>query len=132
MEQRKTPPRSLAAGIRTLSDRAAFRLLLAGRCLRLRHHKIETQPGETYPMAVLRFVKAMPADAHDSLRGEIDFLESLGADGAPSETIRERWAGRALPFDSPKLPFDSPKTEAPAGAEHAAVTSPGRGGATSR
>ncbi len=112
MEQRKTPPRSLAAGISALSHRAPFRLVLAWRLLRMRRHKIETQPGETYPMAVLRAITAMLADACDSLRGEIDFLESLGADGPPSETIRERWADCALPFESPK-------TEAPAGAGHA-------------
>ncbi len=100
-----------------LPHRAAFRLVLAGRLLRMRRHKIETQPGETYPMAVLRVITAMPVDARDSLRGEIDFLESLGADGAPSETIRERWAGRSLPFESPK-------TEAPAGAGHAQPQAP--------
>ncbi|OIQ91298.1 hypothetical protein GALL_267650 [mine drainage metagenome] len=99
MEQRKTPPRSLAAGTsaRPLPHRAAFRLVLAGRLLRMRCHKIETQPGETYPMAVLRVITAMSADARNSLRGEIDFLESLGADGAPSETIRKRWADCVLP-----------------------------------
>jgi len=114
MEQRKTPPRSLAAGTgaHPLPHRAAFRLVLAGRLLRMRRHKIETQPGETYPMAVLRVITAMPADARDSLRGEIDFLESLGADGAPSDVIRERWTGYALPFESPT-------TVAPAGAGHA-------------
>ena len=114
MEQRKTPLRSLAAGndAHPLPHRAAFRLVLAGRLLRMRRHKIETQPGETYPMAVLRVITAMPADARDSLRGEIDFLESLGADGAPSDVIRERWTGYALPFESPT-------TVAPAGAGHA-------------
>ena len=125
MEQRKTPTRSLAAGVSALSHRAAFRLVLAGRLLRMRRHKIETQPGETYPMAVLRVITTMSADARDSLRGEIDFLESLGADGAPSETIRERWAGCALPFERQK--------DRSAGRRGACATvSPGRGGATCR
>ena len=75
-----------------MNPRAAFRLVLAGRILRLRGHRIACAPGEAYPLAVLRVVLALPADVREVLRVEVDFLESLGADGAPSATIRERWA----------------------------------------
>lgn len=77
-----------------MNPRAAFRLVLAGRILRLRGHVIECKRGEPYPLAVLRVVLALPDDAREVLRSEVDFLESLGADGAPSEVIRERWADR--------------------------------------
>ena len=77
-----------------MNARAAFRLVLAGRILRLRGHRIACAPGEAYPLAVLRVVLALPADAREVLKAEVDFLESLGADGAPSEIIRERWAER--------------------------------------
>ncbi len=75
-----------------MSPRAAYRLVLAGRILRLRGHVIECQAGEPYPLAVLRVLLELPADARDVLRAEVDFLESLGPDGAPSAKIRERWA----------------------------------------
>ena len=74
--------------------RAAFRLVLAGRILRLRGHVIACRRGEEYPLAVLRVVLALPADVREALKAEVDFLESLGADGAPSPVIRERWAKR--------------------------------------
>lgn len=77
-----------------MSPRAAYRLVLAGRILRLQGHRIACAPGEAYPLAVLRVVLALPAGVRDVLRAEVDFLESLGADGAPSATIRERWAER--------------------------------------
>ena len=75
-----------------MSPRAAFRLVLAGRVLRLRGHVIKCKRGEPYPLAVLRVLLAMPDDVREVLRSEVDFLESLGADGAPSAVIRERWA----------------------------------------
>lgn len=78
----------------TVSPRAAFRLVLAGRILRLRGHVIACRRGEEYPLAVLRVVLALPADVREALKAEVDFLESLGADGAPSPVIRERWAKR--------------------------------------
>jgi hypothetical protein len=77
-----------------MNARAAFRLVLAGRILRLRGHRIACAPGEAYPLAVLRAVLALPADVREGLKAEIDFLESLGADGALTDTIRERWAER--------------------------------------
>lgn len=77
-----------------VSPRAAFRLVLAGRILRLRGHVIECKRGESYPLAVLRVLLALPDDMRAVLRSEVDFLESLGPYGAPSETIRERWAER--------------------------------------
>ena len=77
-----------------MSPRAAFRLVLAGRILRLRGHRIACAPGEAYPLAVLRVVLALPADVREVLKVEVDFLESLGPDGAPGATIRERWAER--------------------------------------
>ena len=77
-----------------VNPRAAFRLVLAGRILRLRGHVIACRRGEEYPLAVLRVVLALPADVREALKVEVDFLESLGADGAPSPVIRERWAER--------------------------------------
>jgi hypothetical protein len=77
-----------------MSPRAAFRLVLAGCLLRRRGHRIACAPGEAYPLAVLRVLLALPDDVREVLRAEVDFLESLGADGAPSATIRERWAER--------------------------------------
>ena len=77
-----------------MNPRAAFRLVLAGRILRRRGHVIECKRGEPYPLAVLRVVLALPDDVREVLRSEVDFLESLGADGAPSPVIRERWAER--------------------------------------
>jgi hypothetical protein len=87
-----------------MNPRAAFRLVLAGRILRLRGHVIACARGEPYPVAVLRALLALPVDAREVLRVEVDFLESLGADGAPSAVIRERWADR-LP---PTAPGDDP------------------------
>lgn len=80
-----------------MSPRAAFRLVLAGRILRLRGHIIQCKSGEAYPVAVLRVLLALPDDLREVLRAEVDFLESLGADGAPSAVIRERWAERLPP-----------------------------------
>ncbi len=77
-----------------MSPRAAFRLVLAGRILRRRGHRIACAPGEAYPLAVLRVLRELPKEVRASLRGEIDFLESLGPDGAPSDSIRERWRCR--------------------------------------
>lgn len=74
-----------------MNARAAFRLVLAGRILRRRGHRIACAPGEAYPLAVLRALLALPDDVREVLRAEVDFLESLGADGAPSPMIRERW-----------------------------------------
>jgi len=84
-----------------VSPRAAFRLVLAGRILRLRGHRIACAPGEAYPLAVLRVLLALPDDTRELLRAEVDFLESLGPDGAPSATIRERWADRFPSGDGP-------------------------------
>jgi hypothetical protein len=78
----------------TMSPRAAFRLVLAGRILRLRGHAIACGSGEPYPLCVLRVVMALPAGTREVLRVEVDFLESLGPHAAPSEVIRERWAER--------------------------------------
>lgn len=77
-----------------MNPRAAYRLVLAGRILRLQGHRIACAPGEAYPLAVLRVVLALPADAREVLKAEVDFLESLGPHAAPSATIRERWAER--------------------------------------
>ena len=77
-----------------MNARAAFRLVLAGRVLRLRGHRIACAPGEAYPLAVLRVLLALPDDVREVLRAEVDFLESLGPHAAPSATIRERWAER--------------------------------------
>ncbi|OIQ93547.1 hypothetical protein GALL_245070 [mine drainage metagenome] len=77
-----------------MSPRAAYRLVLVGRILRLRGHRIACAPGEAYPLAVLRAVLALPADVREVLKAEIDFLESLGPLAAPSATIRERWVER--------------------------------------
>ena len=77
-----------------MNPRAAFRLVLAGRILRLRGHRIACAPGEAYPLAVLRVLLALPDDVREVLRSEVDFLESLGPHAAPSATIRERWAER--------------------------------------
>ncbi|MDE2268804.1 MAG: hypothetical protein KGL33_07305 [Betaproteobacteria bacterium] len=77
-----------------MSPRAAFRLVLAGRILRLRGHVIECKPGEPYPLAVLRVVLTLPDDVREVLRAEVDYLASLGPHAAPSEVIRERWAER--------------------------------------
>lgn len=77
-----------------MSPRAAYRLVLAGRILRLRGHRIVCASGEPYPLAVLRVVLALPAGMREVLRSEVDFLESLGPHAAPSEVIRERWAER--------------------------------------
>jgi hypothetical protein len=87
-------PRGATAEIRAMNPRAAFRLVLAGRILRLRGHVIACKPDEAYPVAVLRVLLALPDDMRAVLRSEVDFLESLGPYGAPSETIRERWAER--------------------------------------
>ena len=73
------------------SPRAAYRLVLAGRLLQARGWKIRTKPGESYPQAVLALVEALPVNVRDQLKSEIDFLESLGTDGAPSDVIRQRW-----------------------------------------
>ena len=80
-----------------MNPRAAFRLVLAGRILRLQGHRIVCAPGEAYPLAVLRVLLALPDDMREVLRAEVDFLESLGPHAAPSETIRERWAERLPP-----------------------------------
>ena len=77
-----------------MNPRGAFRLVVAGRILRLRGHVIECKRGEPYPLAVLRVLLALPDEVREVLRSEVDFLESLGADGAPSVVIRERWAER--------------------------------------
>ncbi|MDE2324613.1 MAG: hypothetical protein KGL51_08090 [Betaproteobacteria bacterium] len=77
-----------------MNPRAAFRLVLAGRILRLRGHVIECKRGESYTLAVLRVLLALPDDMREVLRSEVDFLESLGPHAAPSTTIRERWAER--------------------------------------
>ena len=77
-----------------VSPRAAFRLVLAGRILRLRGHVIACRRGEQYPLAVLRALLDLPDDVREVLRSEVNFLESLGPYGAPSETIRERWSER--------------------------------------
>ena len=77
-----------------MNPRAAYRLVLAGRILRLQGHRIACAPGEAYPLGVLRAVLALPADLRGVLRAEVDFLESLGPHAAPSEVIRERWAER--------------------------------------
>ncbi len=77
-----------------LSDRAAFRLVLAGRCLRLQGHTIEAMPGEPYPLAVLRTIRQLPPETQARLREQVDFLESLGPDGAPGDVIRRRWTDR--------------------------------------
>lgn len=76
-----------------MNSRAAFRLVLAGRILRLRGHAIECRRGEAYQLAVLRVLLALPDGVREGLRSEVDFLESLGPYGAPSETIRDRWVG---------------------------------------
>lgn len=86
-----------AAEIQSMNPRAAFRLVLAGRILRLRGHAITCAPGEPYPLAVLRVLLSLPDGVREVLRVEVDFLESLGADGAPSAVIRERWADRLSP-----------------------------------
>lgn len=85
-----------------LSRRAAYRLVLAGRLLQKSRTRIAVQPGERYPVAVLRVIQGLPEHAHATLRSAVDFLESLGPEGAPSDTIRQRWsppAGAALDLD---------------------------------
>ncbi len=77
-----------------MSPRAAFRLCLAGRILRLQGHRIDCAHGERYPLAVLRVVLALPDDARTVLQAEVDFLEGLGPHAAPSQVLRERWAER--------------------------------------
>ncbi|MDE2268573.1 MAG: hypothetical protein KGL33_06115 [Betaproteobacteria bacterium] len=77
-----------------MTPRAAYRLVLAGRILRLQGHRIACASGEAYPLAVLRVVLALPADLREVMKAEVDFLESLGPHAAPSEVIRERWAER--------------------------------------
>jgi hypothetical protein len=77
-----------------MTPRAAYRLVLAGRILRLQGHHIICGSGEPYPLCVLRVVLALPADTREVLKAEVDFLESLGPHAAPSATIRERWAER--------------------------------------
>lgn len=93
-----------APALRAMSPRAAYRLVLAGRILRLRGHVIACASGEAYPRGVLRVLLALPADVREVLKAEVDFLESLGPHAAPSEVIRERWADR-LP---PAPPGDAP------------------------
>ena len=90
-----------------MSPRAAYRLVLAGRILRLRGHRIACMHGEPYPLAVLRVVLALPADTREVLRSEVDFLEGLGPWAAPSSTLRERWAER-LPEPSESTPHTRP------------------------
>jgi hypothetical protein len=59
--------------------------------LQLRGHKIRAGPGESYPQAVLATIQALSDEVRKRLESEVDFLESLGTDGAPSAVIRQRW-----------------------------------------
>jgi hypothetical protein len=75
------------------SPRAAYRLVLAGCLLQRRGTKVKAAAGETYPAAVLRAIESLPEVARESLRSEVDFLESLGSYGGPTDAIRKRWSG---------------------------------------
>lgn len=78
---------------RRFSPRGAFRLVLAGRLLQLRGTRIRAEPGESYPHAVLTIIQSLPNEVQGRLKSEVDFLESLGVYGAPSDVIRRRWEG---------------------------------------
>ena len=91
--KRSAPPSPDRGGSAArLPRRAAYRLTLAGLLLQKRGTRITVHPGERYPTAVLRVIHGLPEQARASLRGEVDFLESLGPEGAPSKTIRQRWS----------------------------------------
>lgn len=96
-----------------LPPRAAYRLVLAGRLLQKSRTRIAVQPGERYPMAVLRVIQGLPDHARATLRSAVDFLESLGPECAPSATLRQRWSPLAgaslleLPLDLDPAPVAS-------------------------
>lgn len=73
------------------SDRAAARLKIAGRLLQAdpkalggRGLKIVTAPGESYPEAVLRAIKALPADDQATLQSHVDWVEDYDRHGSPA------------------------------------------------
>lgn len=107
-----------------LRPRAAYRLVLAGRLLQKSRTRIAVQPGERYPMAVLRVIHGLPDDARVRLRSAVDFLESLGPECAPSDTIRRRWSPPAgAPLDRDREPVAYAVSRTPC-AHHPAEFSP--------
>lgn len=74
-----------------LSDRAAARLKIAGKLLQAdpkthggRGLKIVTAPGESYPEAVLREIKALPTEDQATLQGHVDWVEDYDRHGTPA------------------------------------------------
>jgi hypothetical protein len=68
-----------------LSDRAASRLVAAGRLLQAPPavggwgQSIRRQEGESYPQAVLRSISALPPVDQARLRGLVDWVEDYEA-----------------------------------------------------
>lgn len=80
----------------TLSDRAAARLVIAGRLLQASPReggwglRIQRRDGESYPLAVMREISALAEGDQARLRGLVDWVESY-----------EREEGRQRPPERP-------------------------------
>lgn len=79
-----------------LSDRAAARLVTAGRLIQAEKKaggwgiKIDRAPGEKYPASVLRTLKSLPADDQAKLRDLVDWVEAYESAERPEGAHRSR------------------------------------------
>ena len=62
-------------------------MLIAGRILQWRCHRIERERGEPYPRAVLRVIAGLDAEARDALRETVRFLLDTDLRYGPFESL---------------------------------------------
>ncbi|MEJ6001048.1 hypothetical protein [Paucibacter soli] len=75
-----------------MSNRAAQRLVTAGRFLQSRKRRIIVQPGESYPAAVLRELQALPEAERLHLKGLVDWVEQYDIQAESEANAQQRAA----------------------------------------
>lgn len=76
--------------IKAATPRGLLALLLSGRILQWRGVTIRCEPGERYPEAVLRVVRALPPEERDALRETVRFLLTTDLRHGPFDSLARR------------------------------------------
>lgn len=73
--------------IKEAGPRGLLALLVSGRILQWRGVTIRCEPGERYPEAVLRVVRALPPEERDALRETVRFLLTTDLRRGPFDSL---------------------------------------------